>query len=95
MFGISLMLLRVVASFYGGHRLRRPAEIPPDNNLLTVVDQVAARMGLGRVPIVAFCQRVPGPVVIGILRPVGFTKIRATKRKSAKNALRFSARRLA
>ncbi|MFT7638427.1 MAG: beta-lactamase regulating signal transducer with metallopeptidase domain [Pirellulaceae bacterium] len=68
--GLSIMLLRIVISTYGGHRLRRDAVLVDDENLLAVIGGLANRLGLRRVPLVAFCRRVSGPIVVGALRPM-------------------------
>ncbi len=68
--GLLAMLMRVAASMYGGQRLRRDSVIVDDDDLLAAIRRVAGRLGLRRVPVVAFCRRVSGPVVVGVLRPV-------------------------
>lgn len=70
LFGLTLMLLRVGVSLYGGHRLRRESIPVEDDVVLDAIGRVAKRLGLCRVPLVAVCQRVSGPVVIGLLQPV-------------------------
>jgi beta-lactamase regulating signal transducer with metallopeptidase domain len=68
--GMAVMLLRMAVSLYGGHRLRRDAVAVDGHDLLTAIRRAAERVGLRRAPVVAFCKRVPGPMVIGMLRPV-------------------------
>lgn len=67
--GLALMILRVVVSVHGGHRLRWEAVAFSGADAL-IVRRAAARIGLRRVPYVGLSTRVSGPAVIGVLRPV-------------------------
>jgi beta-lactamase regulating signal transducer with metallopeptidase domain len=64
------MVVRLVASLWGGKRLRRCAEPVTDPSVLAALRRQAGRLGLRRVPVVAWCRRVASPAVVGVVRPV-------------------------
>jgi len=66
---VAAMLLRLSISLYGGYRLRCDAR-PIDGELLAAATRAATRIGLSDLPTIAFCNRVAGPVVLGLLRPI-------------------------
>ena len=68
--GVAVMLLRLARSLSKAKRLQDGAEAVVDLKILELVQRQASRMGLRVVPIVAWCQRVSVPVVIGVFRPV-------------------------
>lgn len=68
--GVICFLLRFALALRGGHRLRRESRPLLDSRLLRCVREQAQQMGLRVVPIVAYCQRVTVPTVIGVLRPM-------------------------
>ncbi len=67
--GVGLMLSRFGLSIIGSSRLRRTLEPISDANVLRIIAAQSDRLGLKRVPIVASCQRVAVPVVVGIVKP--------------------------
>lgn len=67
--GVGVMLTRFGLSVMGSSRLRRTLQPIADSNLLRIIAAQSSRPGLKRVPIVALCQRVTVPVVVGILKP--------------------------
>ncbi|TWU58990.1 Regulatory protein BlaR1 [Rubripirellula tenax] len=69
-FGVTLMLTRFGLSIIGCSRLRRTHQPITDSNLLKVIAEHSSRLGLKRVPVVALCQRVTVPVVVGIVKPM-------------------------
>ncbi len=68
--GVCLMLARFALSLIGSSRLRQKLQPITDSNLLIIIAEQALRLGLKRVPIVALCQRVSVPVVVGIVKPI-------------------------
>ncbi len=68
--GAGLMLTRFGLSIIGSSRLRQKLQAVTDSNLLKIIAEQASRLGLKRVPIVALCQRVSVPVVVGIVKPM-------------------------
>ncbi len=68
--GVALMLTRFGISIVGSSRLRRTLLPLADSNLLKVIAERSSQLGLKRVPIVALCQRVSMPVVVGIVKPM-------------------------
>jgi beta-lactamase regulating signal transducer with metallopeptidase domain len=63
-------LLRLTIALWGDHRLRATATRPTDSRLLELITAEARKVGLRLVPVVAHCERVAVPTVVGILRPV-------------------------
>jgi|GEM_PF-2862120 len=68
--GVVCFLLRLSVALWGGHRLRAIAIPLADFALLDLIRNQASRIGLRIVPIVAYCERVAVPTVIGVLRPI-------------------------
>ena len=68
--GAGLLLSRFGISIIGSSRLRRTLQPITDSNLLKTIAEQSSRLGLKRVPIVAICQRVSVPVVVGIVKPM-------------------------
>jgi beta-lactamase regulating signal transducer with metallopeptidase domain len=68
--GVALMLTRFGISIMGSSRLHRTLQPIADSNLLKIIAAQSSRLGLKRVPIVAICQRVSVPVVVGIVKPM-------------------------
>ncbi|QEG38179.1 M56 family metallopeptidase [Roseimaritima ulvae] len=68
--GATFMLARFGVSILGSTQLCRTVQPIVDSNLLTIIAEQAARLGLKRVPMVALCQRVSVPVVVGIVKPM-------------------------
>lgn len=67
--GLCWMLARFGLSMVGGSRLRQTLEPITDPKLLRMVAAQSSRLGLICVPVVALCQRVSVPMVIGIVKP--------------------------
>lgn len=67
--GVVAMFLRLAVSVGGGVRLRRDSVLA-DGELAAAVRRAAKRIRLLRVPSIAFCEHVSGPVVVGIVRPM-------------------------
>jgi len=68
--GVGFMLARFLISIIGSSRLRRTIQPIADLRLLQTIAEQCARIGLKRVPLVALCQRVSVPVVVGIVKPM-------------------------
>ena len=68
--GVVCFLLRLSVALWGGQRLRANSILLSDSALLTLVCNQAQRIGLRLVPVVAYCERVAVPTVIGVLRPI-------------------------
>ena len=68
--GAGLLLVRFGASLIGSVRLRRSVEMVTDSQLLAVIAEQSKRLGLRKEPLVALCQKVSVPVVVGILKPM-------------------------
>jgi len=68
--GVVCFLLRLSVALWGGHRLRATSVPLADSALLSLVRDQAQRIGLRLVPVVAYCERVAVPTVIGVLRPI-------------------------
>lgn len=68
--GVSLMLLRLVIGLRGGSRLRQLAMPVNEFELLQAFARQRERIGVGRLPTLAWCAEAAVPTVIGILRPV-------------------------
>lgn len=67
--GVGLMLARFGLAMIGSTRLRRTLQPITDSALLKIIAEQSTLLGLKRVPIVALCQRISVPVVVGILKP--------------------------
>ncbi|MDA1232617.1 MAG: M56 family metallopeptidase, partial [Planctomycetota bacterium] len=68
--GAFCFLLRLTIALWGGHRLRTTEERLTDSRLIELITVEARKVGLRLVPVVAYCERVAVPTVVGILRPV-------------------------
>ncbi len=66
----SCFLIRLAIALWGGHRLRAISKPVSDSALLELIRTQAQRIGLKLVPVVAYCERVAVPTVIGVLRPM-------------------------
>lgn len=67
--GVLLMVGRLLIGMFGGNWLSKKATPVIDANLLRLLEQQVQRMGLNVMPLLAWCQRVQVPVVVGILKP--------------------------
>ncbi len=70
MVGVCFMLARFLLSIIGSSRLRQTIQPITDAKLLKTIAEQCARVGLKRIPLVAICQRVSVPVVVGIVKPM-------------------------
>lgn len=68
--GVLMMLTRLAAAFCGGQRLTSLGHPVTDQSVLDVLATQAERIALKAVPMVASCERVAVPVVVGVLKPV-------------------------
>ncbi len=68
--GVVCFLVRLAIALWGGHRLRAISTPVSDSTLLELIRTQAHRIGLKLVPVVAYCERVAVPTVIGVLRPM-------------------------
>ena len=78
--GVLVMLVRLWLALQGGHRLRRRSQAIDDPALLQIVRQQGQLLGLRFVPVVAYCERVAVPVVIGVLRPMILLPLSLTRK---------------
>jgi beta-lactamase regulating signal transducer with metallopeptidase domain/Leucine-rich repeat (LRR) protein len=69
LFGVMSMLLRLAVGLWGGWQLRRRSIPVTDAALLQALQRQAASLGMKFVPMLAYCERVAVPTVIGILKP--------------------------
>jgi len=68
--GVVGFLFRLLSALWGGHRLRTRAAYVTDAKLLKLIADQADRVKLKYVPVVAYCERVAVPTVLGVLRPM-------------------------
>ncbi|MCA9038102.1 MAG: M48 family metalloprotease [Planctomycetaceae bacterium] len=68
--GMVYFLFRLAIALRGGHRLRAISNPVSDSALLELIRTQAQRIGLKLVPVVAYCERVAVPTVIGVLCPM-------------------------
>ncbi len=68
--GAACFLLRLSTALWGAHRLRTPTARVTDEKLLKLIADQADRLKLKCVPVVAYCERVAVPTVVGVLRPM-------------------------
>ena len=68
--GVICFLLRLFAALWGGRRLQARTTPVTDVKLLKLIAEQADRVKLKCVPVVAYCERVAVPTVLGVLRPV-------------------------
>lgn len=64
------LIARLAMGVWGGQKLRRTTVMVAEIELLTAIARQARRIGLRAAPIVAYCERISVPVVVGILRPM-------------------------
>ncbi|TWU06314.1 M56 family metallopeptidase [Stieleria varia] len=67
--GVAMMLLRFSLSVVGSSRLSQAVDPITDSMVLSIIAEASRRIGLKRVPLVAVCQRVTVPVVVGVVKP--------------------------
>lgn len=67
--GVAVMLFRLMVGLWGGWKLRRRSLPITEAPLLQALRRQVTSLGLQCVPVLAYCERVAVPTVIGILRP--------------------------
>jgi len=67
--GAGFFLVRLAIVVWGGQRLRSTSTPVDDSHLTAQVARLAKNIGLKAVPLVAWCDRVAVPTVIGVIRP--------------------------
>jgi beta-lactamase regulating signal transducer with metallopeptidase domain len=67
--GVCIMFGRLLLAWRGGWRMRRDALPLDDPALLAAVKRLAEQLGLAAAPLVAYCDRVAVPAVVGIFWP--------------------------
>ncbi len=68
--GVGLMLLRLAVGLWGGRRLCRRAIPVTDGSLLSALQRQSNALGLKLQPLLAYCERVTVPTVVGVLKPM-------------------------
>jgi HEAT repeat protein/beta-lactamase regulating signal transducer with metallopeptidase domain len=68
--GVLLMLARLALGLAGGGRLRNRADRITDHAILNALNRHAGQLRLRAIPVVAYCQRVAVPTVVGVIRPM-------------------------
>lgn len=68
--GVICFLLRLLTALWGGRRLRTRTMRVTDAKLLKLIADQADRLRLKCVPVVAYCERVAAPTVLGVLCPM-------------------------
>lgn len=67
--GVAAMLLRLVVGVWGGWRLRHRSTPVEEVALVQALRRQAQSLGMKCVPVLAWCENVAVPTVIGILKP--------------------------
>lgn len=68
--GAGALLARFGISLLGSVKLRINVKTISDSQMLNVVAEQSKQLGLRKEPLVAMCQKVAVPVVVGILKPM-------------------------
>jgi beta-lactamase regulating signal transducer with metallopeptidase domain len=68
--GVAIMLLRVSLGLWGGRRLCRSATPILEHDVVQAVADHARRVGLRVIPVVAYCERITMPMVVGLIKPM-------------------------
>jgi|GEM_PF-5481784 hypothetical protein len=66
---VATMLVRLSIGLWGGRQLRRRSIVAHDDTIILSLYRNADLLGLQFVPIVAYCEQVTVPTLIGILKP--------------------------
>jgi len=64
------LLARLLGGLWGGHKLRNTSTEIGDVDLIRRVARRAQDIGLRSTPVVAWCENISVPVVVGLIRPV-------------------------
>lgn len=67
--GVALLGLRLLVGLWGGRRLQRRAIPITEPSLLSALQRQTIAMGMKYKPVLAYCERVTVPTVLGILTP--------------------------
>jgi beta-lactamase regulating signal transducer with metallopeptidase domain/protocatechuate 3,4-dioxygenase beta subunit len=68
--GVLMMLIRLAAALCGGQRLTSLGHPVAEPSILDMLVTQAERLALKAVPMVAYCERIAVPIVVGVLKPV-------------------------
>lgn len=68
--GVVGMMARVLIGLWGGRRLRRQSTSVLDERLQEILMQQVKRIGVRFVPVLAYCDAIDVPAVVGLLKPV-------------------------
>ena len=68
--GAAMMLLRLLVGLWGGRTLRSRSALVTDQRLLSASERQSRALGLKYQPMLAYCERVAVPTVVGLFRPV-------------------------
>ena len=68
--GVGICFIRLQRSWWTTRRFRQAGTPVETTNLLDTVARLSARMGMARPPSVRMVSDVPGPLVLGVFRPV-------------------------
>ncbi|MDX1926261.1 MAG: PQQ-binding-like beta-propeller repeat protein [Pirellulaceae bacterium] len=69
-FGAAMMLLRLLVGLWGGRVLRDRSATVTDIRLLSSAERLARVLGLKYQPLLAYCERVAVPTVVGLFKPI-------------------------
>ena len=67
--GVILMFLRLFSALCGGQRLRAVARTIPDDPIAGLAERHEHRWKRRFTPIIAYCERIAVPVVVGVVKP--------------------------
>lgn len=67
--GVMFMLLRLFAAVYGGQRLRTAANAITEDPIARFVSRNSRQWKRPFTPIVAYCERITVPIVVGVVKP--------------------------
>lgn len=69
LFGVAVMLIRLLLGIYGGLRLRGRSTLATDQNLIAMVADASKKLGMKFAPAVYYCEHIAVPAVVGVLKP--------------------------
>ncbi len=67
--GVFAMFVRVLIGLRGGSRLRNASTLVSDAGVMAMLRSRADAVGLKTLPMLAYCERIMVPTVVGIVRP--------------------------
>ena len=68
--GTAMMLLRLLVGLWGGRILRSRSVLLTDSRILSAAKRQARALGLKYQPMLAYCERVAVPTVVGLFKPI-------------------------